>query len=142
MATFAEVAEFVQKQTGHTRPVTDETSLQSDIGVCGDDMWEFVDEYGKRFEVDVSSFLWYFHSCEEGWNIGGLFFPPPNARVHEIPITVGMLHEFAQLGRWAVEYPPHDPPRSRPDLAFNLFFALLAIVSLAALVFWAGGCAT
>src|SRR6202163_3555503 len=39
------------------------------------------------FERPLSAYLWYFHTGEEGFNIGGLFFRPPNAKVREIPIT-------------------------------------------------------
>jgi hypothetical protein len=127
--TFEEVAELVRKVTTYRRELTEATTLQSDIGVAGDDMDELLTAYSKRFGVDLSNYISYFHTGEEGWNIGGLFFPPPNKRVTEIPITVGMLHRFALLGHWAVEYPPHEPPRNRPDIWINLVL-LLAITAV------------
>jgi Protein of unknown function (DUF1493) len=129
-----EVAAFVCEQTSAQIPVTEQTTLQGDIGVVGDDLWAFIDAYAERFGVDVSGFRWYFHSPAEGSaGLGGLFFPPPNARVQEIPITVHMLHRFAELGHWAVEYPPHHVPRYRPGLWINL-----AVLAVALSVF---GCA-
>jgi hypothetical protein len=124
--TFEMVAALVREQTAYRGPLTESTTLQSDIGVYGDDMGDLLTAYSKRFGVDLSGYLWYFHTSEEGaFSIGGVLFPPPNAKVQEIPITVGMLHHFAELGRWAVKYPPHEPPRYRPDLWINLAVVVL-----------------
>jgi hypothetical protein len=131
LPTFEEVEAFVREQTGYHGPLSETISLQRDIGVVGDDLWEFIDAYAARFAVDVADFRWYFHSAEEGtFNLGGLLFPPPNARVREIPITIAMLQEFAERGRWAVEYPPHEPPRSRPDIRVNQFLVLASVAIL------------
>lgn len=137
MPAFDDVAEFVREWTRFRR-ITDVTTLQSDIGLYGDDIDVFLADYAKRFGVDMAGFLWYFHTGEDGTNIGALFFSPPNARVKEIPITVGMLHEFAQQGRWAVEYPEHELPRSRPDILVNQIFALVVIGFL--LIMWIRSC--
>jgi hypothetical protein len=132
MASFEEIAAFVRHQTGCREEVRPETSLQDDVGVYGDDMDDFLAAYAHRFAVDLSEYLWYFHTGEEGFlSIGGLIVPPPNARVDEIPITVSMLKEYSDRGRWAVEYPPHQLPKGRPDLrinqAFGIVLALLAV---------------
>jgi hypothetical protein len=124
MPTFDEVAAFVRQQTGFRARLTDATALQSDVGVYGDDMTDFLAACARRFGVDLSGYLWYFHTGGEGFNLGGVFFPPPNARVREIPITVGMLQDFAQRGRWAVEYPQHEPPGYRWDIRFNQLLTL------------------
>jgi hypothetical protein len=103
-------------------------ALQSDLGLYGDDIEDLLTEYAARFGVDLSGFVWYFHTGEEGnGGIGAALFPPPNRRVREIPITLGMLHRFAEAGRWAVEYPPHEPPRKRPDLWLNLAVLVVAV---------------
>jgi hypothetical protein len=130
MPTFDEVAAFVRERTGFRGPLTVTTVLQFGIGVYGDDMDDLLAGYAKRYGVDLSRYLWYFHTGEEGFNIGGLFFPPPNAGVRTIPITLGMLREFAELGRWAVEYPSHELPRSRWDIRLNqlLVFGFLCVV--------------
>jgi hypothetical protein len=127
MATFEEVVKLVRQQTGSPGPITRATSLQADLAVYGDDMDDLLAAYAKRFGVNLSGYLWYFHTGEEGWNIGGLIFPPPNARVRQMPITVGMLHDFAQLGRWGLEYPAHERPQSRPDLLVNQLLIMGAI---------------
>ncbi len=124
MPTFDEVAEFVKEHAAFRGPMTEATSLQSDIRLYGDDVDDLLAAYAERFGVDLTGYLWYFHTGEEGFNLGAVFFPPPNARVPEIPITLGMLHDFARRGRWAVEYPRHSPPRSRPDLRINQLLTL------------------
>jgi Protein of unknown function (DUF1493) len=128
--TFEEVAAFVREETGFCGPLTEATSLQWDIGLSGDDVDTFLTAYAKRFGVDLSGYLWYFHTEDEGLNLGELFFPPPNVRVREIPITVGMLHAFAQLSRWAVEYPQHKLPQSRWDIRLNQLLVLGALCFL------------
>lgn len=127
MTTFDVVAVLVRERTAYCGPLTEATTLQSDIGVSSDDMGELLAAYAGRFAVEMAGYRWYFHTGEEGFNLGGLVFPPPNARVPELPITVGMLHRFAELGRWAVVYPLHEPPRHRPDMWINLL-AVVAVV--------------
>jgi hypothetical protein len=122
--TFDQAVVFVREQTGFRGQLTEATALQSDIGVYGDDMDNLLTAYAERFGVDLSGYRWYFHTGEEGIGLGGLFFPPPNARVQEIPITVAMLHDFAQRGRWSMEYPEHRPPRFRPDILINQLVVL------------------
>jgi hypothetical protein len=80
--------------------------------------------------VDLSTYLWYFHTGEEGIGIGALFSRPPNARVQEIPITLAMLLEFANRGRWEVSYPEHELPARRVDLLVNLGCVIVSFAGL------------
>ena len=116
MFTTDEIAGFVREETAYDGRIAPETTLQRDVGVFGDDMSDLLDAYSSRFSVDMSRYLWYFHTGEEGWNIGALFFQPPYARVAEIPITIQMIHEFANRGQWAVAYPEHSLPARRYDI--------------------------
>lgn len=120
MPTFDEVAELVRKQTNHDGPLTDATTLQGDLGVAGDDLDDLLIAWAGRFGADLSGYLPYFHTGEEGMNPAAWFFPPPYLRVEHIPITVGMLREYAERGRWALAYPAHDPPGVRWDVWVNL----------------------
>src|SRR5262245_39171403 len=125
--TFDEVTAFVREETGYRGQICPSTALVKDIGICGDDFWQLIEAYSKKFYVDVSGFLWYFHSAEEGHNLGGLFFPPPNKYVKQIPVTVGMLYDFAIKRRWDLDYPQHWIPSDRRDLRFNLVFGLVVL---------------
>ena len=140
MPSFDKVAALVIAHAATNGPLTDAITLQNDLGVYGDDMHELMAAYATEFKVDMSDYIWYFHTGEEGgsFSIGGFFFPPPYARVREIPITVGMLHQFAELGRWGVEYPPNTPPRHRPDLWINFMVLVGSVGGL--VVYLVRGC--
>lgn len=126
--TFDAVAAVVREQTNYTGPLTADTALQADLGVYGDDLDRLVLAWAERFGADLSGYVPYFHTPEEGWNFGAWFFPPPA----EIPITVGMLHDFAVRGRWACDY-PEGVGRGRPDVWVN---RALAAAAVGALVWW------
>ena len=66
MTETKEIIDFVRSETGHREDMADNTTLQDDIGIWGDDVSELLENYAKRFSVDMSSFLWYFHTREEG----------------------------------------------------------------------------
>ena len=82
------------------------SDIQNDLGCYGDDFHELIDEYSKKFKVDLTFYLWYFHTREEGNNLGGTFFRAPNERVKRIPVTPTLLLEFANKGKWDLQYPP------------------------------------
>ncbi|MGB3007375.1 MAG: DUF1493 family protein [Chitinophagaceae bacterium] len=117
-----EVFLFLENQTGcELSEFNSETDIHTDLGVSGDDFHEMIDEFSKKFNVDIASYLWYFHTEEEGgWNsIGSSFFKPPNERVTRIPVTPGLLLESANLGKWKIEYPEHKLPKRRYDIIIN-----------------------
>jgi hypothetical protein len=109
---------FIRQKTGIKQlKLTDD--LHDDHGVVGDDFHELIDEYARTFNVDMTSYLWYFHAEEEGQNIGAIFFKPPYERVTQIPVTPAMLLDFANKGSWDVYYPAHKLLSRRWDLIFN-----------------------
>lgn len=79
-------------------------------GVVGDDFHELIEKYQKEFEVDMDSYLWYFHSDEEGINFpGAIFSKLPYDRVKRIPVTPQLLLKFDNSGVWELKYPDHEP---------------------------------
>lgn len=129
MGLCEEIIAFVREQTSYQGPVSEATSLSSDIGITGDDMDELLGAYSKQFGVEMSGYRWYFHIEEEGFNIGALLFPPPSSQVHQIPITIGMLRRFAETKCWAIDYPSHRLNKYRYDIWVNWFLVLLLIVA-------------
>lgn len=122
-----QIDDFIKERTGidELKPSDD---LLNDHGVSGIDFLDLIDQYAKAFNVDMTGHLWYFHGDEEGINnIGGEFFKPPNERVPHIPVTPALLLDFANKGRWDMQYPPHKLPRYRWDLIFNLILIVLFI---------------
>ena len=122
MLTTNDIVEFVRKNTG-SESITSETDIFSD-GTVGDDFHDLVENFAKTYSVDMTNYLWYFHSDEEGsWNsIGGLFFDPPNKRVERIPVTPALLTEFANKRKWELKYPKHTIPEKRYDILINRIF--------------------
>lgn len=107
--------------------------------VSGDDWYELIEAYAKEFHVDCSNLLWYFHNCEEGLNFpGNLFFKSPDEMVEYIPITPAILLDFANKGKWDIEYPQHEIPKMRKDMMTSrvvmsiiLVFMLLMLLAKA-----------
>jgi len=129
MNFLTEITDFLTEQLGE-RPLSPDTDLFTDMGVGGDDFDEMMEAYSQQFGVDMKGYLWYFHTDEEGMNLGGIFFPPPNARVQRIPVTPHLLAQFAQTQSWDLLYPPHELPARRPDLSINrgFFVGVMALL--------------
>jgi hypothetical protein len=73
MLTVEEIIDFLENQIGCDRIQTD-TDIFLDLGVVGDDFHELVDLYAKIYNVDMTKYLWYFHTDEEGQNFGGIIY--------------------------------------------------------------------
>jgi Protein of unknown function (DUF1493) len=113
-----DIIEFVEKQTG-IKDVNEGSDIFKDLACTGDDFHELIELYAKQFNVDLGSYIWYFHADEEGISLGGLFFKPPYQKVTQIPVTPHMLFKFAQDGRWGVIYPSHEIQKIRYDILIN-----------------------
>jgi len=128
--TRAAVHDFLREFWGEIKPLSDDADLLEDLGIYGDDAFEFIERFVSKFDVRADSYRWYFHHGEEGHNIGGLFFAPPYRRVEHIPISLETLIEAVETKRWPIDYPAHQLPNVRWDLRFNQIFALLAFSGL------------
>ncbi|MBX2978859.1 MAG: DUF1493 family protein [Flavobacteriales bacterium] len=91
--------DLLSEQIGAARDMIKmDTDIEADLSCTGDDFHELMDTYSKQFNVDMSEYIWYFHTQEEGFNIGSMLFAPPNERVERIPVTPVMLIKFAEQG--------------------------------------------
>ncbi|CAD5284775.1 MULTISPECIES: DUF1493 family protein [unclassified Imperialibacter] len=119
-------------------PINPNTDIFKDLWLVGDDFHELIEGYAKKFDVDMTSYLWYFHADEEGHNFpGGLFSAPPYERVKRIPVTPELLLEFARTGLWNFPYPEHSIPKRRYDLLINSgFFWLIVVLIVLSLLIW------
>ena len=131
MVEISEIINFIKDKIGADK-VSENIDIANDLGVDGDDFYEFINEFSKKYNVDISSCLWYFHCSEEGsWNsIGGIFFKSPDKLVQHIPITPLMLFEFAKQGKWNIQYPVHKFPNRRYDIIINQLLFFFFIVFL------------
>lgn len=127
------IIEFVIDTTCE-KSVNQNTDIFEDTVCYGDDWHEMIDNYSKKFSVDISNYLWYFHTPEEGFgSIGGMFFKSPDQRVNRIKVTPKDLFNFAQSGVWKMDYPKHSIPVKRYDLTIN---AIIVIILIVVLILW------
>jgi hypothetical protein len=122
-----EIIDFLTDLAG-TDKINSNSDIFSDVGMVGDDFHEMIEKYSKKFSVDMSNYLWYFHADEEGSSgIGGAFFTAPYERVKRIPVTPLMLTNFANQQKWDIQYPEHSLPKKRYDLLINTVIGGLAL---------------
>lgn len=129
--TEEEIIDFIEKEFWKSN-LNSNSDIFSEVGIDGDDCDELLSKYSEKYSVDMSNFIWYFHYQEEGSinSIGKLFFKSPNQIVKEIPISPKMLTEFANSGKWEINYPEHKLPKYRYDIIINqtIFLLFLAFV--------------
>lgn len=106
-----------------------DSDLHVDAGVDVDDFDDMIIAFAEKFSVDMSGYLWYFHTGEEGTiSIGSIFFPTPDSQVKRIPITSRMLCKIANQGKWNIIYPEHKIPKRRYDVIVNRIFTIATIL--------------
>ena len=128
MPTHDQIIQFIQNEI-RVGEVLENSDIEYDLGCTGDDFSELIEKYAEYYQVDMSSYLWYFHPFEEGSNFpGNFFFKSPNARVKRIPVTPKLLLEFAKTGKWDLVYPQHILPKRRYDIIANQIFSVILIV--------------
>lgn len=129
--TEQEIIDFIEKEFWESN-LNSNSDVFAEVGVSGDDCDDLMITYQKKYQVEMSEYLWYFHHEEEGsWNsIGGSFFRRPNERVKKIPITPKMLTEFANSKKWKIDYPEHELPKYRYDIYVNWIFLIFVIASI------------
>jgi hypothetical protein len=91
--TWAKLVEFVHEKTGAFEiPIHENTLIEDGLGCTGGDGIELITEYSKKFNVDITYFVF-----------SDYFFPEPGAfgvPDHTIkPLTVGDLFEGIQKGK-------------------------------------------
>lgn len=136
MITEQEIINFIEKEFWESN-LNSNSDVFAEVGVSGDDCNDLMITYQKKYQVDMSKYLWYFHhEEEESWNtIGGSFFQRPNERVKRIPITPKMLTEFANSKKWNVDYPEHNLPKYRYDIIISWSFIILLIILITIIIF-------
>ena len=131
-----EIINFIEKEFWESN-LNSNSDVFAEVGVSGDDCDDLMVTYQKKYQVDMSECLWYFHHEEEGsWNtIGGSFFQRPNERVKRIPNKTKMLTEFANSKKWNVDYPEHNLPKYRYDIIISWSFIILLIILITIIIF-------
>lgn len=127
MITPAEIKYFFEKEWGDTEELLPDSDILGELGITGDDTDELLWKYAELYSVDMRQYLWYFHTEEEGVR----FFPThPYERLGgKIPITLNLLADFANTGKWDYPYPEHDASFINAERKERLIgWAILAMV--------------
>jgi hypothetical protein len=106
---------FVHEQTGLPHDMAPGTDVVDDARIYGDDVWELVEEFARRFNVRMDGFRWHHHSGPEGCNPLWLVFKPWWAHKTHVPIRLSDLVESARRGVWVVRYPPSEAEVEPPS---------------------------
>ena len=123
--TFQDIKSFLEENVGCDEgEIIESCDIVKDLGCYGEDFDELMSAYSKKFHVDMTSYLWYFHTKEEGNSFGGMVFKAPNERVKRIPVTPIVLVDSANNGKWIISYPEHTLPKKRFDLTINLILVI------------------
>lgn len=119
---------LIEKQGVKRSALFPECDFTQDLGIEGDDFSELIESFAVKYQVNMDSYLWYFHHREEGWNLGALFFKPPYQQVQTIGICPQTLLDAAQSKMWPISYPSHQLTKGRPDLTFNKFLFICSFI--------------
>ncbi len=132
MITIEDIYQLIENECGiKSQKLSPNSDLGDDFGVVGDDFDELMIAYSERFQVNLDSYLWYFHSSEEAGSPFSFIFPTPDQRVKRIVITPEVLLKYANSKVWSINYPEHTLPKRRWDiLTLQIFFGVIAILGL------------
>jgi hypothetical protein len=129
-----EIINFLEDYTC-AKEIQPDSDLFGKFGIVGDDFHEMIEKYAQNYQVDMSSYLWFFHCDEEGQSFGGILFKPPYSRVDRIPVTPSLLASFLTTKKWDINYPPYILPQRRYDLIINKLIVVVFVLMLIVLAF-------
>lgn len=123
------VLDFIRKHTGIYNIMPEDDILETHQ-VYGDDLDDLMKNFALEFDVDMQSYLWYFHNRDEGFSIGKFIFKPPYKKVSRIPVTGKMLAGAVEQGHWDYNYPPHKVSKLRWDVYFDVFVLIVLLFAV------------
>jgi len=99
-----EIKQFVNEiRGGYTFVFTEDTKLQEDLDIWGDDAVEFIENFGKNFDVDISEFDFSKYFKPEGdiilTSVVNLFRKTKSQKF--TPLTLGDLEQAIKNGKLA-----------------------------------------
>jgi hypothetical protein len=107
MDTFERLSEFIIFQRGkYKKPFTEQTTLEKDLGITGDDADEFMDAFFTHFNINYSNFQISKYFYGEGFdlfNIAGFIRKLLGKKPLSSPkfdITLYDLMKSIESGKW------------------------------------------
>lgn len=132
-----DIITFTKITTLESGEFNSQTRLCDDLSLAGDDWTEFIIEYSEKFNVNVDNINGKFHPTDEGLSSLSLAIHIwlKDEFLH-IPVTLGMLTDFAKLGHWNLDYSNHEAPKLYPKWVYSISDSLIFISSIAIFVFF------
>lgn len=100
--------DFIRTRANWTGALYDHTELVRDLGLDGELAFDFIDDFFKEFSVDPGGFKFSDHFSEEFNLLTPLILVLHAVRwiitgkvETRVPISVGMLLQCAERGRWS-----------------------------------------
>jgi hypothetical protein len=100
MAIYDRVIEFVRLETRAGAELSSETDIARDLGVDGDDAREFMIEFHRQFDVDLSKFEFDRHFGSEGFKLTAAIKSALGRGERKVPVTIGLLCVAAETRQW------------------------------------------
>ncbi|KZN44350.1 DUF1493 family protein, partial [Pseudoalteromonas luteoviolacea] len=116
MAIIEDIYQLIESECGmNPNKLSPNSDIVDEFCVYGDDFEELMVAYSKQINVNLDTYLWYFHSREEADSPFAFIFPPPDQTVKRIVITPELLLKYANSKAWSINYPEHTLPKRRWD---------------------------
>jgi len=102
--TFSEIVSLIEGKMGRyeRKKLLRETCLEADLGMTGDDAFEFLEDFSKKFNVDLSDFKIqeYFAPERDGLLLGLMsFFIGKRNLPPKKELTIGDLERAVSAGK-------------------------------------------
>jgi hypothetical protein len=99
-ALYDKILHFVSSETRTRKSLSFETDISKDLGVDGDDAEEFMLNFQREFNVDLSNFRFDRYFCGEGFQLIPAIKAALGKGALRAPLKVAMLFDAASLGHW------------------------------------------
>ena len=95
------IINLIEKKVGTlNEPILSNSKLEEDLGVTGDDAYEFISEFSKVFSIDVSSFDYDSYFSPEGDGVLSFIFNLIKGNKKEKKfLTISDLQESIKKGK-------------------------------------------
>ncbi len=103
LETINRVTIFISKYAADGDRLSEETQLVSDLGIDGDDAFEFIEAFAEEFSIKSGDFDFHRYFSPEGFNPFSLIFSFFKTQPIQKPITIGMLAKVVDLGVWTTK---------------------------------------
>lgn len=97
---FCKIKEFViEKNLIDADEISEETEIENDLGITGDDAVEFLEEFSQKFKVDTSGFDFESYFMTEGINLSSIFKLFSSKKKKRKRLTLKDLQQAVERGK-------------------------------------------